>query len=460
MNFRPSKEIPGMFDGPIVPLTIRIATPMLIGQIVQLLYMVIDTIFIARIDPSSTALLSGTGLAFPLFFLFMAIGMSINVGVSSLIGRIIGENRREVAPNILASGLLIALAIAVPVLGAGYPFGSAIFHILAGSKLSEQAIGYGLQFYYFLLPGLALMLTSQVFIGMLQGEGRTDTMAKAMVASTVFNIILDPVFIFGLHMGVAGAGLATTVSIIIAMVYAVIMLKSGGSHLPLTFNIIKSQIHFLREIVRIGFPNFLSMASMSFSFMILNKLVSGIGQTEMNGWTLVGRMDQIVLIPSFAISGATISMIAQNFGRGNLDRVRAIYRTNVRLGVTVVAAVALTYILTSGLFFPFFSTVKEVVGAAVRQVHYIAFTFIGVSAAIISTAAFQATGKPLPALALSLLRIGLIAIPTAAILTLVFHWGMLGVFAGLMIGNLSSLPIAYVWTRRHLKRLVPKTIVG
>ena len=98
------------------------------------------------------------------------------------------------------------------------------------------------------------------------------------------------------------------------------------------------------------------------------------------------------------------------------------------------------------------------IDAAVRQVHYIALTFTGVAAAIISTAAFQATGKPLPALALSLFRMGLIAIPAAALLTLVFHLGMLGVFLGLMIGNLSSLPIAYIWTKRHLKRLAPRAI--
>jgi putative MATE family efflux protein len=458
MNGTLKKEIPGMFEGPIIPLTVRIAAPMLIGQVLQLLYMLIDTFFIARIDPSSTAIVSGTGLAFPLFFLFMAMGVTINIGVSALIGRMIGERRPEEAPRIIASALAIALVIVVPVLALGFPLGHTFLHLLAGSKLSDQAIGYGLQFYYYLLPGFSLMLVSQAFIGMLQGEGRTDTMAKAMVTSTILNIILDPIFIFWLHLGVAGAGLATSVSIAVSMFYAYFMLKRGGSHLQVTANIFLSQKKYLWEIIRIGFPNFISMAAMSISFFILNKLVSGIGQSEMNGWSIVGRTDQIVLIPSFALSGATMTMIAQNFGRGNLDRVRAIYRTNVRLGIAVVAVVALLYMLTCPLFFSLFSNVPEVVLAAARQVRILALTFTGLAAAIISTSTFQAIGKPLPALVLSLTRMGVIAIPIAAVLVLIVKTGMPGVFIGLAIGNIFTLPFAYFWTKRHLKRLKPKTV--
>lgn len=299
------------------------------------------------------------------------------------------------------------------------------------------------------------MLMGQPFLGMLQGEGRTDTMAKAMIASTVLNIILDPVFIFYLRLGVAGAGIATSISIAVATGYALVMFHGKGSHLPLTFDITRSKGLYLKEITRIGFPNLLSMAAMSFSFMILNKILGGIGQTEMNGWTLVGRMDQIVLIPSFALSGATISMIAQNYGRGNLDRVKKIYRTNIRLGIGVVAAVACVYMISSQFFFSFFSTVPDVIHAAARQVHLVALTFVGVSVAIISTSAFQATGKPLPALVISLVRIGLLAVPLAVLFVFVIHLGMTGVFLSLMIGNLAVMPVAYYWTKRHLRRLVP-----
>jgi len=448
-----------MFDGSIAPLTARLALPMLIGQLLQVAYMIIDTAFIARIDPTSTALLSGTGLAFPLFFLFMAIGVSINVGVSTLMGRMIGEKRADEAPHVLASGLLIASVIIVPVLALGYPFGHTFLHILAGSRLSDQAVDYGLYFYYFLLPGFALMLLGQAFFGILQGEGRTDTIARIMVISTLLNIILDPILIFIVHMGVSGAGLATSLSVMISMVYGVLSLKKGGSHLTLTINLFNSQKPLIREIIRIGFPNLISMAAMSISFMILNKLVGGIGQTEMNAWTMVGRMDQIVLIPSFAISGATVAMVSQNFGRGNLLRVRKMYRINMLLGMGVVTFVALLYMIVTPFLFPFFSTVTDVVSTAVFQVRVVALSFTGVCAAIISTAVFQATGKPLPALVISLFRMGIISIPLAVLMAYTWGLGYPGILFALAAGNLAVLPIAFGWTRLHLKRLQAQPIV-
>jgi Na+-driven multidrug efflux pump len=244
------------------------------------------------------------------------------------------------------------------------------------------------------------------------------------------------------------------------MVYALFTLSRGGSHLTLTIDLSKNRGVYIREILRIGFPNLISMAAMSISFMVLNKLVSGIGQTEMNGWTMVGRMDQIVLIPSFAISGATIAMISQNFGRGNTARVRTIYRTNIILGIGVVALVAGVYIAASPLLFPFFSNVKEVVAAAIGQVRLVAITFTGVSAAIISTAAFQATGKPLPALVISLVRMGLISIPLALAFVFVFHLGFVGVLLSLAIGNLATLPISFAWTWHHMIRLGPSAVAA
>lgn len=448
-----------MFDGSIAPLTARLALPMLIGQLLQVAYMIIDTAFIARIDPTSTALLSGTGLAFPLFFLFMAIGVSINVGVSTLMGRMIGEKRADAAQHVLASGLLIASVIIAPVLALGYPFGHTFLHVLAGSRLSDQAVDYGLRFYYFLLPGFGLMLLGQAFFGILQGEGRTDTIARIMVISTLLNIVLDPILIFILHMGVAGAGLATSLSVLISMVYGVLSLKKGGSHLTLTINLFNSQKPFIREIIRIGFPNLISMAAMSISFMILNKLVGGIGQVEMNAWTMVGRMDQIVLIPSFAISGATVAMISQNFGRGNLVRVRKIYRMNILLGMGVVTAVALLYMIVTPFLFPFFSTVTKVVSTAVFQVRVVSLSFTGVCAAIISTAAFQATGKPLPALVISFFRMGIISIPLAVLMAYTWGLGYPGILFALAAGNLAVLPIAFGWTRLHLKRLHAQPLI-
>jgi len=447
-----------MFDGPIIPIAIKIGLPMLIGLVLQFCYALVDTIFISRIDPKSTAILSGTSLMFPLFFLFMAISMSMNVGIGAMVGRFIGENNRESARHVMPSGLLIGLCIGVPAIIGVYVFSGHFLHLLAGSQLSEEAIGYGKQFLNFLVPGLSIMLIGNVFSGILQGEGRTSTIAMAMVVSTALNIALDPILIFGLKMGVAGAGLATSISILIAALMMCIAFLRNPSSFPFSFNIFKSQWNIVVEILRIGFPNFLSMASLAVSFMVFNKIVSAIDQTVMNAWTLVGRMDQIVMIPAFAVSGAALTMIAQNFGRGNMGRVNKIYNSVVVSGMLGVGTIALVYMVAAPWFFKMFTDLPEVVNLAGRQVRFLALTITGLSVAIVTASSFQAIGKPLPALFLALIRMGLISIPLALILVFTLHLKIYGVYIAIATGNLCAAPISYFLFRRQVKRMAIKTV--
>jgi Na+-driven multidrug efflux pump len=164
-------------------------------------------------------------------------------------------------------------------------------------------------------------------------------------------------------------------------------------------------------------------------------------------------MDQIVLIPSFAVSGAALTMISQNFGRGNFIRVGKIYRRTVLFGMLLVFAAAVVYAAAAPWFFGLFSSVKEVVTLAATQVRALSFTFVGLCAAIVSASTFQAIGKPIPALFLSIIRMGLISIPLALVLVFGFHLKIAGVFIALGTGNLCALPIAYMFVRNSLKRI-------
>ena len=361
-EIKPNKnEIQGMFEGPILPLALKLSIPFFISNVVGLLYLVIDTYFITLIDRSSTALISGTGLVFPVYFLFLALGMGINIGVSSLVARAIGEKNQPALERAADSGLLIATVLAVSTLTLGYVFGSDILHLLAGSKLTEEAVGHGLRFFYFILPALGLLLLGHVLLGVLQGEGLTRYIATASVLSAVVNIALDPLLIFYFDMGVAGAGLATTLGIAVAAVYVIGIFAREKSSIPIHWNLTKARAKLIMEILRVGSVQSLQMAAMSVTFMFLNNIVSSIGQDAMNSWALCGRTDQIMFIPAFAISGATISMVGQNYGRGNLARVRRIYSRNILLGLVMVLSLAVVYNITAGWIFSGFSSVEGVI---------------------------------------------------------------------------------------------------
>jgi putative MATE family efflux protein len=447
-----------MFDGPILPLTMRISIPFFISNVIYLFYLIIDTAFIAQIDRSSTALISGTGLVFPIYFLFMALGMGVNIGVGTLVARGIGEKNQAAIDRAADSGLVIAAVITVISMSAGYLYGREILVFLAGSALTAEAIENGLRFFNYLLPGLGLMLLGNVLLGILQGEGLTRYIGTASVISAVLNVALDPLLIFTLKMGVAGAGLATSLSIAITAVYVLWLFAAKKSAIPIHWNPFKASRRLIGEIIRIGSLQSVGMFSVSVTFMFLNNLVSTIGEDAMNAWALCGRTDQIILIPAFAISGATITMVGQNYGRNNISRVRTIFRRNTILGIALVVLLAAVYNLAAFPLFEAFSSVPEVIRGSVTQVRALSFTFTGVSTAMISASTFQATGRPLPALVITIFRLVLLAVPLSFILVYRFDLGMAGVFIGLGLGNILALPLSWAWAGRHLKHLTFKEV--
>ncbi len=446
-------EIPGIFEGPILPVTIRLGLPILVSNLLNFFYNIVDTVFISMIDRGSTALISGTGIVFPVYFLFLSLASGLGVGMSTLIARSIGERNKDALRHGMASGFLLSVIIAAVTLPLGYLFIDDILTLLAGKGMSREAIGYGAQYFVWVLPGLAIMVFGQVLMGILQGEGKTRHIAIAMTVSTLANIGLDPLFMFTFRMGVAGAAAATTVSIAMAGVYVLFVFLSGRSAAPLNLNIFQARPSMMRQIVTIGFPQSVGMLSMSIAFMALNKLVSGIGEAEMNAWSLVGRVDQLVFIPIFAVSAANATMIGQNYGRRNLERLPRVNDTNLLASMAVIAVLAAVYILGAPILYRAFSSVEEVLALGVAQVRWLSFTFVGVAAAIICGGAFQGTGTPIPALVITLLRIGLVSVPLSCLFVLGFGWGMPGIWAAMGASNLVSLPLSWGWARRHLRRL-------
>jgi putative MATE family efflux protein len=454
------QEISGIFEGPILPVTIKLGLPILLSNLLNFFYNIVDTVFISMIDRKSTALLSGTGIVFPVFFLFLALASGLGVGMSTLVARSIGERNMDALRHGMASGFLLSLAISVVTIPLGYIFIDNIFALLAGKGMSPEAIGYGTQYFQWVLPGLAIMVFGQVLMGILQGEGKTRHIAVAMIISTLANIGLDPLFIFTFRMGVAGAAAATTASIAIAGIYVLFVFLSGRSAAPLNLNPFAARPAMMRQILAIGFPQSLGMLALSIAFMALNKLVSGIGEAEMTAWSIVGRVDQLVFIPIFAISVANATIIGQNYGRRNLARLLKVNDTNLLASILIIMGLSVLYILGAPILYRAFSSVEKVLSLSVTQVRWLSFTFIGIAGAIICGGTFQGTGTPLPALVITLLRIGLISVPLSCLFVLGFGWGMPGIWAALGASNLASLPLSWLWSRHHLRHLKFRSVEG
>ncbi|MBI9104467.1 MAG: MATE family efflux transporter [Spirochaetales bacterium] len=440
-----------MFEGPVLPVLIKLAVPMLAGMIVQLLYNITDTIFISRIDLSDPSIVGGVGFVFPVMFLAMALAGGLMTGTSSLVARAIGEKNHEVLGVTAESSLIIALLFSMVTVVFSYMFDNEIVSLLgAKGDYAANALAY----IRFIIPAAVGAYIVNVVMGILQGEGQVKYIMNIMIIGTGLNIILDPIFIFVLGWGVAGAGAATSVAQFISLIYAFTPFLRKKVSMEIHWNLRNIRFSVIGKILSIGLPQALGMMLMSVSFLFLNRIVTDIDPLALTAFSLCGRFDQAVLMPSFALGSALITIMGQNGGRGNYERMRKVWHSALIAGAISVAVIALGMVLLAPWIFSFFSDIPEVVNYAVKQTRILEFTFLFAMIAIISRSGFQAVGYPIPALIGILLRLLIIVIPVAYFLVYILDLGMYGVWFGLIAGGLVSSSVSLIWLGTILKQII------
>jgi putative MATE family efflux protein len=452
-NVYVKNSAPDIFDGPIVYTTLRLSIPMLVTQLLSFTYLFVDTYFISMIDKQSTTLVSAVGLVFPIYLFFLNICFGLFQGTSSHVARGIGEKKEEVINKIGDSALLLVIVIGVVTFVLSVLFGEQIIHFFAGSQLTAETIKYGLEYFYYLLPGLEMFLITHVYCGILQGEGLAKYIGWGAVLSTTTNIILNPILIFIFNMGVKGSALATSIAIGLSLIYLTVLFFRGKTTIPFKWNVFNANKKLIKEILWISVPASLGMFLITISTGVLNNIVSSVSQAAMNAWVLVSRTDQLFVIPSTAIATTTITMIGQNYGRGNLMRAAKIFRVNVILCISICAILAFLYIIFAPELFQLFSSVPEVIDGSVKQVRLLAFTTLWSATVLVISLSFQATGRPLPNLINCFIFMVITCTPLCLPLFGFAIQDMTPIFICVGAGNMLTFIIAFIWGNSHFKQL-------
>jgi Na+-driven multidrug efflux pump len=208
----------------------------------------------------------------------------------------------------------------------------------------------------------------------------------------------------------------------------------------------------MARISAVGFPQAAGLITMSVSFLFFNRLVVSIDRLALTAFALCLRFDQVMIVPLMAIGSALITMIGQNYGRGNHGRVLRIWKTGTLVGMGTSAVLGAVLFASAPRIFPFFTGVEEVVRYAVLQLRIVVLSFIGAAVVVVGRSAFQAVGRPLPGLTVTAMRLAVIALPAAYLLVHGLGMGMYGVWLGMVAGNLLSAAAAFVWIRRRLRK--------
>ena len=301
----------------------KLAIPAVVGTLFQTLYKVVDTFFAGKISPEA---LSALSKSFPVYFIIIATSIGVTVAGTSLIGNSIGEKNEKNSLFYFSHIIYFALIISIIITFLGLNYSEKIF-ILMGS--SDYVTSLGLQYTDIIFYGSILFILVVAINSLLHAEGDTKTYRNVLVLSFLINIILNPILIFGFMFipafGIKGIGISTLVAQFVSFTIILLKVLKNNRVKKITKEYLIPKFYYFKNIFFQSMPIIVSICGYSIAAGIIFTYVGIFGEYATAGYGAGTRIEQVVLLPILGINTAIITIIAQNFGAKNLDRVKETY---------------------------------------------------------------------------------------------------------------------------------------
>ena len=399
---------------PIAPLLAGMAVPMMISMLVQALYNIVDSIFVAWISQDA---LNAVSLAFPLQNLMIAVGGGTGVGMNALLSRSLGEKKQDQADQTANTGIFVFLVSAVVFGVCGVLLARPFF--LAQTDI-VSIVDYGTDYARICL-GLSIGIFSQFcFERLLQSTGRTVYSMITQLIGAVINIIMDPILIFGLfgfpRMEVAGAAAATVLGQIVAAFIGLWMNLKFNKDIHLRLRDIRPNRQIVREIYRVGLPSIIMQSIGSVMTFGMNKILIGFTDTATAVFGAYFKLQSFIFMPVFGLNNGMVPIISYNYGAARLDRVRKTFQLTATVATVIMVAGCLAFNLIPGVLLGFFNPSAEMLAIGTVALRVISYSFLLAGFDIIAGSVCQAIGNPVHTLICSICRQLAALLPSAWLL--------------------------------------------
>jgi len=430
----------------------KIAVPMMFGMFFQSIYNIADGIWVAGLGADE---LAAVGLFMPFFMIILSLGAGIGVGGSSAVSRRIGRKDKSGADNTSVHTLIIGFIISLILTFLSLPFLKNIFIGLSGSeKIGVLATQYGL----ILFSGSVVLIFSNIANALLRGEGDAKRAMYGLIVGSVLNIVLDPIFIYVLDLGVAGAAWASLISMIVAaLLFIYWLFIKRDTYLNISLSAFKLKTSIISEIFRVGLPSSLAQLSMAIAMLAVNKIVVTAGGTDgiavfTSGWRIV----MLGTIPLMGIAMSVVAVTGAAFGAKDRDKLKKAYYYAVKLGSAIefiIGILVLIFANQIAMIFTYSEESSRIYSDLVRFLRIITIIFPTVPLGMLTSAMFRGVGQGFRSLLATILRTVLFQVPLAYLFGIVFNWGLIGVWSGLISANLIAVTATFLWGRHTVNTL-------
>lgn len=430
--------------GPVWKCIITQAVPLTIAQLVQLLYNVVDRIYIGHLGDGNSLALTGIGLTFPIVTLIMAFSGLFGMGGVPLFSMERGAGNEEKAGKIIGNSFALLLSSSIILTVTGYLFSRPILFAFGAS---EESFVYASQYLNIYLIGTVFSMVTTGMNGYINAQGFPKVGMFSIIIGAVTNIILDPIFIFGLDMGVRGAALATIISQAISAIWVLRFLFGKKVLVPIQIKHIRIQKEITKDIFRLGTSNFIMAGTNCLVQIVCNSTLQSYGGDIYVGiMTVTNSVREIFNLPISGIISGSQPVISFNFGAKAYERVKSGIRFNTFVGAAYTMFAWLLVVLFPKFWFGMFSDDLQMMDAGVEMLKLYFFGFVFMSFQFAGQSTFQALGDAKHAIFFSLLRKAIIVVPLTILLPMM-GFGVAGVFLAEPISNVIGGLASYITMR-------------
>jgi len=386
----------------IPKLVKKLAIPASIGTLFQTLYNIVDTFYAGKISPEA---LSALGKSFPIYFTIIAASIGVTVAGTSLIGNSIGEKNEKKTlyyfTHIIIYGIFISIIISL----FGLNYSENIFYIMGSTK---EVVDLGLEYTNIIFYGSIIFISVVSLNSLLHAEGDTKTYRNVLILSFFLNIILNPILIFGFlfipAMGVKGIGISTLISQLLCfiIIFKKILSNDRIKHLNKEYYLLK--FAYFKNIFFQSMPIIISICAYSFASGIVFTYLGQEGEFATAGYGAASRFEQILFLPVLGINTAIISIIAQNYGAMNFNRIRETFFTAIKYALSIMLFASLLVFLLADIVTSLFSNNSEVIDYGSRYLRISAIVLPAYPLFFISNGFFMALKKAENAMISNLIR--------------------------------------------------------
>ncbi|MCK9444866.1 MAG: MATE family efflux transporter [Tissierellaceae bacterium] len=442
-----------LLKGSIYKALFTLSIPIMINSLIQTLYNLVDGVWVSKL---SSVHFAATAFVFPVNFLFVSLGIGLSIAGTSILSQLVGANKIEEAKLYSTQLMAITLLSSLIFSFIGYLLSPVIIRLM-GAKGELATLGNTyLRITFLDLPFMFLYFTINA---MMNSQGDTVTPTVLSGVSAILNAILDPIFIFTLGWGIAGAAWATLISKAVLSIFGFIMLFGETNRIIPQFKGFKFNRSIIKKLIAVAIPSSIGQSGASLGFIVLNGFIGSYGTATIAAYAMVNRITSLVMQPAMSLGSALTAIIGQNIGANQIDRVKEAFHKALKLTILIGTVGGVLLVIFDKPIINFFMQSKDdptVIELALVYLIYISLSMPLMGIFSVLQGIFQGSGNTKYSMAMEIGRLWFVRLPMILFFKHFTAWGSSGIWFSMSFSNLVVCIYGYWiyrkngWQRRVL----------